>query len=96
MVWTYNLGAVSFWMYQGIVKNKISKWLLSMCMKPRKLISVGSGVMILFSPNINNNVNTNLKSRLRIYPWDVVAVAMGAWVQQGKYQFVDENTDNET
>lgn len=54
-------------MYQGIVKNKIRKWLFSMCMKPRKLISVGSGVMILFSSNINNNVNTNLKSRLRIY-----------------------------
>lgn len=48
-----------------------------------------------FSPNINNNVNTNLKSRLRTYTWDVVAMVMGAWVQQGKYQFVDENTDNE-
>lgn len=35
-------------MYQGIVKNKISKWLLSMYMTPRKLISVGAGVMTLF------------------------------------------------
>lgn len=35
-------------MYQGIVKNKISKWLLSMYMKPRILISVGTDVMTLF------------------------------------------------
>lgn len=80
--------AITFWMSQGI-KNKISKWLLS--------IYLGTGVMTSRSHTLFLQiiimVILNLKNWLGIHTWEVGDMApMGTWAHQCRYQFIDENT----